>query len=409
MASRLAAINQSVLDHIARDVVTSAAAPAAACAAGYRQAGQWVIDCGFFERNPDLASREGNSARLTPYSAECLPTWDASAQPSTPTLDFSPSHPKTIVFDLASVTKPLFATAAHIAAARGTLDLQARVTDLLPWLDSEWAAQTTLESLLSHRSGLLPHVELFDAMRSRRAASKKSLLKVAAESLAPNPGSNALPHPAVYSDLGYIVAGAAIEAAFGVPLDDWFSVTTTELDLGNVGSARQWHLRAARQAVRFMPTETVAWRGGSLVGVVHDENAWAISGHRLSGHAGLFATAEATACFGTLILDSLAGRPSPVPTRAAIAATARRSGGTLCCGFDRLASSGSAAGSFCSAETFGHLGFTGTSLWCDPERGSVVVLLTNRVCPSRHNLRIRDLRPAIHDRLFRWAAEHTRP
>ena len=134
-----------------------------------------------------------------------------------------------------------------------------------------------------------------------------------------------------------------------------------------------------------------------MVGAVHDENAWAVSGYGGSGHAGIFATIDAVLAFGLAVLDRIDDlgwlvRPRP--------------GGTLRAGFDGKSDTGSSAGSRMHPTSFGHLGFTGTSLWIDPVARVVVSLLTNRVSPTRHHLAIREARPSAHDALFEAAMTH---
>jgi len=151
-----------------------------------------------------------------------------------------------------------------------------------------------------------------------------------------------------------------------------------------------------------MPTETVPFRGGEVRGVVHDENAWALSGHGLSGHAGLFGTATSVARFGAALLEALNGGSTWLDVTSLAPLLEERPGGSLRAGFDGKSADQSSAGSLVSSRSFGHLGFTGTSLWCDPEAERVLVLLTNRVCPTRNNLGIRAARPAVNDALYRF-------
>ena len=135
-------------------------------------------------------------------------------------------------------------------------------------------------------------------------------------------------------------------------------------------------------------------------GIVHDENAWALSGHAASGHAGLFGTVHDVLGFGSALLEALAGRSGWLSRQALWTLVKPRPGGTLRAGFDSKSEGASSAGALSGRETFGHLGFTGTSLWCDPGAGIASVLLTNRVHPTRDNPRIRAARPLIHDALF---------
>jgi CubicO group peptidase (beta-lactamase class C family) len=150
------------------------------------------------------------------------------------------------------------------------------------------------------------------------------------------------------------------------------------------------------------PTEHVPWRGGTLRGIVHDENAWAWAGYGIAGHAGLFATVPGVLTLGVSVIDALAGRRSPISQFAARFCTALREGGTLRAGFDGKSANNSSAGHLMSERSFGHLGFTGTSLWCDPEHEVVITVLTNRVCPTRANVRLPLARAEIHDELFEW-------
>lgn len=155
-------------------------------------------------------------------------------------------------------------------------------------------------------------------------------------------------------------------------------------------------LAAAGVTGPFATTETVPWRGGPIVGAVHDENAWALTGRGGSGHAGIFATVEAVLLFGAAVLEGVA-RPEFAWL------FAERPGGTLRAGFDGKSATGSSAGARMGPRSFGHLGFTGTSLWIDPDARVVVALLTNRVCPSREHVGIRAVRPWAHDALYERA------
>jgi CubicO group peptidase (beta-lactamase class C family) len=156
------------------------------------------------------------------------------------------------------------------------------------------------------------------------------------------------------------------------------------------------------------PTEHVQWRGGMLRGQVHDENAWALAGYGLAGHAGLFGTAAGVARLGCAVIESIADKPAGIPAFAARFCTSVRRGGTLRAGFDGKSMVNSSAGTLLGPHSFGHLGFTGTSLWCDPARSLVIALLTNRVCPSRTNTRLVAARGLLHDCLVRAADTVTR-
>lgn len=359
----------TTLDRIARSVVAQKAAPAAVCAAARRTNQGW--ECGV-----------GAAGTHWPIS-------------------LSPVTPDTL-FDLASLTKPVMAVAAATESCRGRLSWELQLKEALPELTSTHAGDATLEQLFSHRAGLLPHIELFGPPRAGRPASIKEVLQRAAKGAAPNSRGVHSPNAAVYSDLGYVLAGAAIQRRAGVPLDVWLSTVIPDT-LAALGSARTWLCQKQGFLVRCAPTEVVPWRGGLVWGRVHDENAWLMGGFGCSGHAGLFGTATGVARFGAAVLDALLGFPSEIPHPAAVLSTLRRRGGSLRAGFDGATNPGSTAGCSASSDSFGHLGFTGTSLWCDPDRSIVTVVLSNRVCPSRSNITLRGLRAGLHESLLQWA------
>jgi CubicO group peptidase (beta-lactamase class C family) len=312
-----------------------------------------------------------------------------------------------VVFDLASVTKPHVAVTLARVAQSGRLSLTDPLEKHLPELASTPSGSLSLELFLAHRAGLEAHVPLFDALQRRQSFRRSVALERVAcarrrDATGPVGSEGFSP---VYSDLGYVLLGAALERATGKPLDQLLREEVADPLSLDVGSARFWLSRDAAFPERAVPTEVVAWRGGLLRGVVHDENAWALAGHGLAGQAGLFGTAEAVAGLGIAVLDSLGGRRLDWLSPVAVTPLVReRAGGSLRAGFDGKSAGFSAAGRISSPRTFGHLGFTGTSLWCDPEANTVTVLLTNRVCPTRENQRIREARPRTHDALFEFAA-----
>ena len=152
---------------------------------------------------------------------------------------------------------------------------------------------------------------------------------------------------------------------------------------------RAWRSRCA-------PTEIDEWRGRLLTGEVHDENCWALGG--AAGHAGLFGTAAAVGAFARAVLRTLAGEPilALPETMRTFVARSDTPGSSRASGWDTMLPT-SSCGTRLSPTSIGHTGFTGTSLWIDWERDLYVVLLTNRVHPSRENTRIRQIRPRIHD------------
>jgi len=314
----------------------------------------------------------------------------------------TPADTETI-FDLASVSKPVVACTLARLSMQGSVDLQAPLGSFVPEAHGSGSEHLAVDLLLAHRAGLEAHRALFAPLLQGRALSREQALRTAAGARrsdctgAPPPGGFA----PVYSDLGYILLGAVIEAVTGEPLD---AVVERELALPlglELGSARQVRKRRPGFDREVAPTEVVRARGGLVRGIVHDENAWALSGHAASGHAGLFGTVHDVLAFGLALLEALAGRSQWLSREALQPLVRPRPGGTLRAGFDGKSTGVSSAGALSGPETFGHLGFTGTSLWCDPGAGVTSVLLTNRVYPTRDNPKIRAARPLVHDAL--WA------
>lgn len=311
------------------------------------------------------------------------------------------------VFDLASVTKSFVALAA--AHAEGGRLLATPLAEVLPEARGSFLERAPLERLLAHRGGLEAHLAVYGPLVEGRGLGEGEALGRVLAARRADVHEDVGAHDAapVYSDLGYWLVGEALGRVTGAggleaALDRHVLAPLGVRD--DVGSARGLRARGVSFDARVVPTEHVAWRGGEVRGVVHDENAWALSGDGVSGHAGLFGTARGVLAFGRAVLDALAGRPSPFD-RATVERLARpRPGGTLRAGFDGKSPEGSAAGAVAGPATFGHLGFTGTSFFVDPDASSAVVLLTNRVSPTREHLGIRAARPWAHDALFRRAA-----
>jgi len=305
-------------------------------------------------------------------------------------------------FDLASVTKPIVACAAARLVRRGVVSWADELGDVVPELAGSAARSASLESLLSHRAGLEAHRALYLPRCSGETVDVEEALLAAANAVRADCGGARPPHgfEPLYSDLGYLLAGALLSRATGAPLADIVDAEVAQ-PLGlEIASAASWRGRDETFLARVAPTEVVPFRGGEIVGVVHDENAWAISDLGISGHAGLFGTAAAVLEFGECVLDALAGlRDGWLESRDIEPLVRLRPGGTLRAGFDGRAETGSAAGARFGPRSFGHLGFTGTSVWCDPDEPLVAAILTNRVNPSRDNIAIRKVRPMVGDAL----------
>lgn len=310
-----------------------------------------------------------------------------------------PSHaPEDVFFDLASVTKPMLAVA--LALAERELPRATPLREVLPEARGTASSDVTLERLLSHRAGLVANLPLFVRLRDEgdSAALRSALFAEAAAARRPECAGPLPPDgfDALYSDLGYVLVGEAMARALGA-VDAGAVVERLAVSLGlgsTLGTARSLTAAGVPLAERAAPTEVVPWRGGVVCAEVHDENAWMLTGRGGSGHAGMFGTVSAVLAFGQHVLTHAAALDWT---------HAPRPGGTLRAGFDGKSEEGSSAGTVLGPRAFGHLGFTGTSLWIDHDAGVVVALLTNRVHPTRENQALRAARPLAHDALARQA------
>ena len=313
-----------------------------------------------------------------------------------------PALPET-TYDVASLTKAVVTSvlAMHEIGA-GRLSLDAKVSELLPEFaspgsDDPARDQITVRQLLCHSSGLPAHRPFWEKA-SRSPAERLAIPRLAArEPLVYPPGTRA-----IYSDLGFILLGWLLERLTGARLDVLFGdriarplglPASTFVNLADIDARARLLGDRTVAATQLSPE-----RHGLVLGEVDDLNAFAMGG--IAGHAGLFSTAGDLAAIATALLASWRGdgalvardvirqfwSPSGVP------------GSTWRLGWDGPADSGSQAGEKLSRASVGHLAFTGCSLWIDPAREVVLVLLSNRVHPAiPTDDRFRQLRPALHD------------
>ena len=318
------------------------------------------------------------------------------------------------IYDLASLTKPIAtATAAAFLVADGRLGLDDPLEKFVPELTQSELRKATIRHLLNHTSGLPAWRPLYERivqdgrklrdmpLSDRRAAIYDAIHR---EPLVEPVGGRC-----VYSDLGFILLGEILErivkqewAAF-IRVVVWARLGAQGLFYMSEGGPTSGLLVGARQ---FAATEQDDWRGRMIRGEVHDENAAVMGG--VSAHAGLFGTADAVAKAMKPWLAAVRGESSPIPASWA-REFVRKQGidpqGSWALGWDTPstgpAGTPSSSGAYFSPGSFGHLGYAGTSVWIDPERDLIVVLLTNRVHPTRKNDKIRAFRPAIHDVIFK--------
>lgn len=289
------------------------------------------------------------------------------------------------IYDMASLTKVIATTtAAMILEEQGLLDLDRTVASYLPAFNAPDKAAITVRMLIEHKGGLEAFAALYRDTRGR----EEYLTKINARPARSVPGTTT-----VYSDWDLILMQLIIEGITGQTLDRF----TTEKIFAPLGmTSTMFNPDSAAYWQRVAPTEIDSVRGGLVVGKVHDENANAMGG--VAGHAGLFSSLSDLTVFAQMLLNG--GEYNGVrivkPETLArwTAPQSRTSSRAL--GWD-TPSKGSSSGRHFSPRSFGHTGFTGTSIWIDPERGLFVILLTNRVNPSRDNQRHVPLRRAVGD------------
>jgi len=328
------------------------------------------------------------------------------------TLDNARAVQPATVYDLASLTKPLSTvTALVLLTQAGRCQLHDRVESILPELADSPIGTASLWHLLTHSSGLpgwrgyyerLSPDATVPATEQQRGLSRAVLVKlIRDEALIYERGGRSL-----YSDLGFMLLGMIVERCSGVPLQEYFrdriASPAGNSQLGFVPT--EWadnFLHCARRGGDVAPTEYDTWRGRLLCGEVHDENAASLGG--VAGHAGLFGTAAAVLAVTGAWLEAYHRRSSILDALLVKEFTCRQTvvpGSSWALGWD-TPSPPSSAGRFLPEVSFGHLGYTGTSVWIDPLHELEIVLLSNRVHPTRKNERIKAFRPLIHELVYR--------
>lgn len=311
--------------------------------------------------------------------------------------DFDLHVQPTTLFDLASVTKAVATTTiAMMLYERGLLELDAPVSGTLPEFltgNDQRRQAVTFRMLLAHSSGLPAYEKLF-----LKARSRDELLKAAfSMPLTADPGTRA-----EYSDIGFIILGIALECIAGEPLDTFcrheifgpLAMSSTTFNPPRELRAKIPPTADEREGDASPTKPRSTFRKRIIQGEVQDENAFVLGG--VAGHAGLFSTAEDVALFTHIMLSG----GSPILRPDTIALFTRRetspSGTSRALGWD-TPSAPSQSGAHFGARSYGHLGYTGTSLWIDPDRQLSITLLTNRTWPDCSNQAIKVVRPRVHD------------
>ena len=287
------------------------------------------------------------------------------------------------IFDLASLTKVISTTPLVMQQfERGVLTLDDPVSAHIVEWRGEDRSDVSLRDLLAHCSGLPAWRPYFKELQGREMYERA----ISAESLEYPPRSTS-----VYSDLDLMLLGFIVDGRLRLP--DRFALMLSQMGIVEeiqFNPPALWHARIA-------PTEEDSWRGRLLVGEVHDENAAALGG--IAGHSGLFGTAAAVGSYARHLMQVLDDRNGVFRRTTLEEFVTRRTdvpGSSRALGWDTMLPT-SSCGTLMSTRAFGHTGFTGTSLWIDPEKDVYVALLTNRVHPNRSNEAIKRVRRAVHD------------
>jgi CubicO group peptidase (beta-lactamase class C family) len=313
------------------------------------------------------------------------------------------------VFDLSSLTKPLATTVAVMMLTRdGKLKLEDRLSRFFPNFGVHGKGQITLRHLLAHCSGLPAWKPFYQQIAQIEKNGKVNFMansgareyvyeQIHREKPQSPPGT-----VTVYSDLNFILLGELVEQVSGVNLarfcrDKIFRrLGLRATDFIDISLVRSRGLEPVVEMIA--PTEICPLRGRLLAGEAHDENAYAMGG--VAGHAGLFASVADVDRIARELLACYHGR-SDLIAKKIVAQFWQRDDtvkdSTWALGWDTPSTQNSSAGRFFSPRAVGHLGFTGTSIWIEPQREIAVSLLTNRVHPKRDNEAIREFRPVIHD------------
>ncbi len=296
---------------------------------------------------------------------------------------------KDMIFDLASLTKSLATSIIIMRLVEdGLINLKQRISTIFDEMGKdEIKREITIWHLLTHTSGLPAWEPFYMGLKG-----KNEIIKAALNAFPSNkPGEK---H--TYSDLGYIILTGIAEQVTGKNFEDLFKeYVANPLELKDTMFNPPEHLRS-----RIAATELCKWRGEVLVGLVHDENAYAMGG--VSGHAGLFSTAFEVAKIAQMMLNYGTYGSKEILSKSSVLIMIKNHVKDLGAGYGlgwmiNDAPNGTSAGDLFSNKSFGHTGFTGTSVWIDPEKELIAVLLTNRVHPTRENTKLIELRPKIHN------------
>ncbi len=328
-ASRLASI-----DRVVQRGITAGGYPGAAVVVGRKGAAVWQKGFGKLSWSPSSSAVEADNT----------------------------------IYDVASLSKVVgTTTAVMVLYDEKKIDLDAPVLRYLPAFSGGLKDKVTVRDLLTHRSGLPAGRDLWRVARSPQEA--RDMVLATSLTYRPNEGY-------IYSDLGADVLGMIVEEVSGERLDRFLARRV----FSPLGMNHTFYRPADSLRYRIAPTEVTPPRGYPLRGEVHDENAYALGG--VAGHAGLFSTAADLSVFAQMMLNGGSYDGVQILSDATVSLFTRRAAGHRALGWDTADGDGG-AGTYLTERAYGHTGYTGTSIWIDPDREMFVVLLTNRVHASK--------------------------
>lgn len=310
----------------------------------------------------------------------------------------SPEVSVNSIFDLASVSKVVgTTTAAMMLIDKGEMNLDDKVIKFLPEFNNNGKENITIRNLLVHNSGLSAFKKYYDIYSTDKEVIK-DIMNLTPEQA---PGSKY-----VYSDLGMITLQKVMERITGKSMDEYLNENLFK----PLGMNSTMYNPPVELKNKCLPTEfDNFYRMRQLQGEVHDERAYMLNG--VAGHAGLFSTASDLAKFLQMILQkgNYNGKQYLKPETVEMFTKKQSEQSSRALGWDTKSPEGSSAGKYFSLLSYGHTGYTGTSVWTDPLVNTFVILLTNRVYPTRKNNKLSQVRPLIHDAVYQAVIKNYYP
>jgi serine-type D-Ala-D-Ala carboxypeptidase len=301
---------------------------------------------------------------------------------------------RSTLFDLASLTKPIATAMAVLSLLQqDRIKLEQPLGEIIGQFQKTSKAGIQIRHLLAHNSGLPAYQPYFLKISEVTPSERKHMLQ---KLLIEEPMISDIGAQTIYSDIGFMILEWVVETFSAMPLDQFiYQAVYHPLEIGNLFYVKTG---APFSKMEFAATEVCSWRGRLIQGEVHDENAYVMGG--VAGHAGLFGTTESIHEILSLLLGVYRGEKRHRVFRQDLVHLflTPQHGAQRALGFDTPSEIGSSCGNlFNKDQTVGHLGFTGTSFWMDLQQSIIIILLTNRLHPTRKNEEIKTFRPMVHD------------